>query len=487
MAKRKAVRTDQTYVPSGDNYSQRRVETVLAEEKVQERAIEAGSRNEPATGDTRLDETQRRLVAKSQDFVGTASRVAQEELTENLNEMRQLIPLRLEPDLALSTIQRAVAETVQTHTGDLELAYAEERRRLRDLRAFEEAHRLAPFSAIYKPDVLMFATTLVVVLLAEGVGNAFLFRELQDQGLFGGLLVALAVSAANILLGLGAGTLGLRLLIHVRPSLRLLGTTLTALFTTAALALHLALGDLREAVSHHANAQIDFLVILKPWRWFDYTSPAPFVLFVVGVAAFVFAVLKGRGGSWGIVTPYWGHDVHDRRYREAHAALLDAEDNLRDALANAYGSERAKLLDLHAEDGRRLIEVRRLVAEAQGVARTLQDSIKAELGRLHIWLRTYRDINRQVRTTPPPAYFADYPVFEEWQGRLDTGELSALLQDAEHILAANARDLAALQDLTVQEETATIKRLTGMVSTARASAETRIGEDDAAATRLRRA
>jgi len=40
---------------------------------------------------------------------------------------------------------------------------------------------------------------------------------------------------------------------------------------TAALALHLALGTLREAISQE-KPTIDFLIILKPWRWLNYTS-----------------------------------------------------------------------------------------------------------------------------------------------------------------------------------------------------------------------
>jgi hypothetical protein len=144
-------------------------------------------------------------------------------------------------------------------------------------------------------------------------------------------------------MGVGTGLLGWRLLIHVKPLRRLLGITITGLFMTAAFALHLALGDLREAITHNPTAQIDFLVILKPWRWFNYTSIPPFVLFAVGVATFLIAALKGRGGTWGVVSPYWGHDTLDRRFRAADAVLQDAKQNLKTAVQNAYDEERAKL------------------------------------------------------------------------------------------------------------------------------------------------
>ncbi|MGK3847841.1 hypothetical protein, partial [Enterococcus faecium] len=88
------------------------------------------------------------------------------------------------------------------------------------------------------------------------------------RGLLGGLMLALSVGVANVLMGLGAGFIGFRLMIHRQPMLRLLGIIATVVLLTAGLTLHLALGDLREAIGHDGKAQIDFLVILKPWRWF---------------------------------------------------------------------------------------------------------------------------------------------------------------------------------------------------------------------------
>lgn len=480
MLKPRQILTDRTYVPRDDSYSRNRNEEILTRHRVRERAIEAGRKNEPATEDTQLDECQRDLVGESYAFIATTSRMAGEEVTESTNSARHHKPSPVEPVLAIAITQRAAAEATERYTADLDLAHVAARRAQRDLRGFEEVNRLEPYSAVYKNDVAMFISSLVAIAIAESGLNAFLFSELQDQGLFGGMLLALTVSIANIVLGLGMGFLGLRLIVHVKPTLRLLGTAFTTLFGVAALAMHLALGNLRETISHHSGAQIDFLIITKPWSWFDYTSPAPFVLVVVGLAAFAVVTLKARGGSWGVVAPYWGHEGVDRRYRQAQAALQDAEDNLKDALANAFDGERAKLMAAHAEDTRHVAEMRRLSAEAHSVARTLDDSIKGELARLHLWLQTYRDGNRRVRTTPAPAYFKQYPMFEEWTAsRLDLTEINGLVAEAEQILAMNSRELSALQDLILSEHVATIKRLTASVDESRERAGRRITDDDA--------
>ena len=93
------------------------------------------------------------------------------------------------------------------------------------------------------------------------------------------------------------------------------------------------------------------------------------------------------------------------------------------------------------------------------------DSILNEVGRLHLWLRSYCDSNRAVRTTPAPAYFETYPAFEEWRAaRLDLSELKGLVAEAEQVLAENASKLAALEEKTLQEQTAAIDAMLTVVS-----------------------
>ncbi|MBY6240053.1 hypothetical protein [Methylosinus sp. Sm6] len=470
-----------SYIPVGDDSSRRRIDDVVSKYNILLRAAEAGRKNEPPTNDAQLDETQRELIDESQGFVAGATRRAGAEITDRCNDIRTMLPAPLDTALEQSTIRREVAETKDRYRDDLAYAFHEQERTRRDLRAFEEENGLPPHSAVYKSDGAMFASLLLALTLCEGLLNAFLFQELQDRGLIGGLMLALSVGLANVLMGLGAGFLGWRLATHVRPPLRLLGILTTALFMAAALALHLALGDLREAIGREAigrdaAAQIDFLVILKPWRWFAYTTIPPFVLFVVGVATFLIAAMKGRGGTWGIVAPYWGHDGFDRRFQAADEASHDAIANLKDAMQNAFDGERAKLRARHAAERERLNDIRRLVAEAQGVMRTLSDSIDAEIGRLHIWLRMYRDRNRAVRNTPAPKYFETYPAFEEWRKtRLDLTELMALAEQAESTLAENGRRLAALEEKTLQEQVTVID---GMIDTIMATERGAAGQVD---------
>jgi phage gp36-like protein len=475
-----SINLGKTFVPTSSNYSPKRIEDVKQKHDILGKATVAGRKNEPRSDDIDLDENQRALIDESQGFVASTTRLASAEITQRTNAAQALSPHPLDTALERANIARQVAEAKDLYRDDFETASKLEQRACRELRTMEEDNRRAPFSAIYKDDRPMFIALVVLLILGESVFNAFSFEELQDRGLLGGLMLALSVGVANVVMGLGTGFLGFRLMIHVRPAFRFLGIAITGVLLTAALALHLALGDLRETISHDAKAQIDFLVILKPWRWFAYTSIPPFVLFAVGLATYFVAALKGRGGSWGIVAPYWHHDVLDRRYRKAVQVLEDAKSNLKSGLQNAYDGELAKLRAVLLTETANVAEIRRFVAEAQGIERTMTDSINDEIGRQHIWLRTYRDRNQAVRSTPAPAYFNTYPDFEELRRtRLDLSALLAVAANAEQVLGENRLRVAELQQKTLHEQTATIEALLTMVSSAERRATQQINKEDA--------
>jgi hypothetical protein len=482
MAQRSEISIESSYIPTNTDVSRRRIEEVAAKRDILARATEAGRKNEPRSDDPRLDETQLSLIDESQSFVASVTRLAGAETTDRINAMHGLMPVPLDTSLEQSNIRRAVAETKDQFKDDLDLAHVDRQRGLRELRAFEEDSGLAPLSAIYGQDTAMFVASLALLILFESVLNAFLLQELQENGLIGGLILAATVGLANVLLGLGTGYLGWRLMIHVTWSRRLLGCLLTVLFMAGALALHLALGDLREAITHDVKAQIDFLVILKPARWLAYTSIQPFVLFAVGIATFVIAALKGRGGTWGVVSPYFGHDTLDRRFREADRAFEDAKANLKNGVQDSFDGERQKLRARVASETANLATIRGLATRAYGIARTLSDSIGDEIGRLHIWLRMYRDRNRAVRDTPPPASFDVYESFDEWRAtRLDLSEVTRLVQAAERTLAENTAKLAALEDQTLKEQVATIDAMLTVVSASERRAALQVTKDDGAA------
>ena len=110
----------------------------------------------------------------------------------------------------------------------------------------------------------------------------------------------------------------------------------------------------------------------------------------------------------------------------------------------------------------------------------MSDSINEEIGRQHIWLRTYRDRNRAVRTTPAPAYFDSYPQFTELrETRLDQTELHAAAATAEAILAQNRSRLADLQEKILRDQTAAIEAMLTMISSAERRATQHMNRDDA--------
>ena len=120
------------------------------------------------------------------------------------------------------------------------------------------------------------------------------------------------------------------------------------------------------------------------------------------------------------------------------------------------------------------------LSEAQGIERTMNDSIDDEIGRQHFWQRLYREHNMAVRTTPAPAYFATYPQFDDLRKtRLDLSELQAVLRHAEEVLAKNRKSLAELQEKILSEQTATIEALLTMVSSSERRVTQQINKEEA--------
>src|SRR5262249_35238719 len=149
MAKRPLISIETTYVPTNTDVSRRRIEEVAAKHQIKERATEAGRKNEPRSDDEQLDETQRALIDESQSFVASVTRLAGAETTERANSSRMMMPTALDTALEQSNIRREVAEAKDRQKDDLDLAFVDRQRALRDLRGFEESNGLTPFSAIY--------------------------------------------------------------------------------------------------------------------------------------------------------------------------------------------------------------------------------------------------------------------------------------------------------------------------------------------------
>jgi hypothetical protein len=451
--KRLRTVTGKSLVPIGGEVAHRRIESVAIGHRVKERAIEDGLKNEPQTDDIHLSDMQRELIGVARGFVDSSTAAAEGNLAGCRNQIQAIMPASLETGVSLATLRRAIGETKDRYRDEIKRAVREALHATRHQRVFEESNGLRPLSPIYGDDKTTFIGMLVLLVLVEALLNASMLQEVQSGGFIGGLMLAFMVSVANVLLGCGCGYLGWRLLIHVRRSLRVLGGLITSLLMTAAFALHLALADLREAIGRGVpDAHIDFRIVARPWDWFQYSGITPYVLFLVGVLAFIIAALKGRGGTWGTVAIYWNHEVYDRRRRAAEQALEDSKADLKAAVHNVIDEQLARLKARHEADIAHLADIRALATEAHDIVRLLGDAIVEEIERLHIWLTRYGDANRTVRTTTPPASFTVMPDFEELrETRLDTSAVNALVEMAERIVAENGARLAALEEKIQQE------------------------------------
>lgn len=435
--------------------------------------------NRPHKEDTDLDEPQRQVAAEIQAGANLLRQFLTNQLHDAEEKIRARLPRTLDVSLAVAQARASAAEGKLTHGAILEGQRLAERRRIRGLRKFKIDNRLAR-DAAYSDDWLMPAAILFTIFVVESAANAFIFREAVDLGLAGGFVLAALFGLVNVLLGFGTGVLGLRVLGHVSWPIKLVGVATTLVTSIAGCTWNMLIAHFREALERGAavTSFLDSELLITPSKWLTFSSLESWALFLLGIAVFVIAALKGRGGRGGFADPYWGYRAIDLTHREAEAEYTQAQENYKAAVRNAYDEARAKLREQHATDQSALREIREIADQAEQRATEVRDSIGewSEMG--GALLRLYREENQAIRTAPAPSYFMRYPSFEEvTQGLMDASSIRALGERAEEVHGANTTALAAIEERISEVKEQETKSFLSEIHDIEARAERRLASD----------
>lgn len=281
----------------------------------------------------------------------------------------------------------------------------EVRTRLRDLRVFVRRHRLGREPQYPQSSRLTIALLLGVILLESLLNMAF-FGQASEYGMLGGFFIAGSVSAFNVIASFVVGR-GVRYLNHIDRWRRVLaGAGLTA-YALLMVVFNLAVGHYRDMLSASASPLRDSLQSLAHGP-LDLSFNS-YLLFCVGMLAAILAMWKGYVSD----DSYPGYGNVHRSHRDAQVEF-DAvrERGLRAVLAHVRGipvacDERVRTAEQMLES----LEATRLKA---GRLADEYDAERAQLeSRCEVLLSQYREENRMIRTTPAPAYFSQYPTFED--------------------------------------------------------------------------
>lgn len=419
------------YRPATHLFLDLNVNHVADELQLQKAGSERGAQDWPTSDAQTFDDIEHGIVERVEAHRSDNHAIFLEQL--HLYDQR-LIGLNFEERFAI--IQQAAPEAVGDFRAEATIGgdeLYELRRRLKDSEVerdnFRSRHRIARPARLSTPGkTLLKIGILAILFVLEVVINGSFLASANEQGYLGGAVQAVSFAALNIVASFLFGLIPVRLLIRRNIFLKFTGLLSLIAYLCFALALNLALSNLREippSLTSLPGQQVLAKLLTNPFMLTDVNS---WVFFAMG---FTFSLVAMFDGLF-FTDPYMGYASLERRWSEA---------------SKRFTEHKAGLIE-------RLQEIRRDATDAMtGAARDLSvrrsefDSIVQGRGRLaqsfaqsqnqteqagRSLLSIYREANRKARRTPPPAYFTQPYTMERITVALrdmDPGRREQLLKD----------------------------------------------------------
>ncbi len=328
---------------------------------------------------------------------------------------------RLAEHFPTPTDLTAIVDTAQTRiehelTADVDLhrcldSYNLERS---SLLAFKREFGLVHVPKDQEPRIWLFAKLLAIFCL-ESAGNTTFFAQGNQLGMLGGFFQAAMISAVNVGSGFCVGKLAVP---HVnKPSNRLRAAVALAACVAGAIGFNLVAAHYRDALAASSTTLHDSIGgLLRAPLGLSFHS---FLMLAVGLIAFGAAVWKGASDDdW---FPHYG-----RRHRQ----FLSAQD----ALHSMFKTTKGRLLSHEMGVGHACDEtVGRGAGTLEAMSEVLKgaqqlvgtyDAERAQLeGNRNVHWTCYREENKAVRSSPPPAYFDVFEPFPNLVARQPLAEM----------------------------------------------------------------
>ena len=441
-----------------------------------------GRVNQPSQHDLQINEPQTRILHRVYAGICGLNQWLADQLGAVVARARRETPEPLDTRAAGIEMDARIASVLHDRQGELVELRERELEAQRDLNYFRRRHDLNR-TASYRESPWLFSAILVGMLVAESFLNAFLLRQIAEQGWVGGVVLAGMISLVNIFLGLVAGGVGWRLLGHRFWPQRLIGLGAMLGAHAAALLWNLFVAHFREvaeaAVAASAAGQVDLgayainsLAHIRENGWFGLNSLLSWALFALGVAVHLIVAKE----AWDdMADRYWDYKPVDLAYRRARAAYEDA---VADAKAHALEEARAILDDVKQQNAQQAAATGDIGAQVALADQRLSEVRDAETDWVRqggMLLKSYRDENAKVRTDPAPGYFGVYPSPEDYRtppeaeapaGAVDLDESRESIQRAVQSLRDVADDAQRTQNennlLLRQLETRLAESIGGM-------------------------
>lgn len=368
------------------------------------RGAQDGNKNLPTSGEAALSPTELQIVQLAQsdlDKLAVDKKSEYDETWESIRALQSSLPREFPYNI---NVFRTNAEfNVNEIERELLRAYENVLLRRQEFRYFKTINRLSR-----EPDLpsskFVAISWLFLVIVADGVFNAYFFKDANSNALLGGFLMAFAISAGNTLFGFAMGLLPWRYLNH-RNRLHILWSFPLCVVMFAAIVLfNLAVGHYRELLLSNPDAQaVDIIDKVITSSGLLHTIQS-WMLSVVGFGIAMFATYKG----YTLFDPY-------PRYGKCYRRQEDAK-NAFEKIVRTMQARINSIAKVHLEEAKkgfqqinkRLQKLSGMIDELISASQSYDVAVAAIEDACNAVLRVYRDANRQVRDEaryPAPVYF----------------------------------------------------------------------------------
>jgi hypothetical protein len=377
---------------------------------------------------------------------------------------------------AVDERDRAARGTAQNAREAFEASLPESKRRMgnawsdvqstgRQLAHFATRHRRR-LPARYPPSLAPTVLLFVIVAIGEVAVNLRLLGMDLPGGDLAGAAVAAGISLVNIAAAILLGRLALPQCLHIRLARRIGGVVATLPCVAAGVAINLVAGSYRLAIetsSANAPLSVDLATVLMAPIAILQSLPAT-LLTAIGLC--IFAVGTSKAFLADDAYPGYGH--RDRAHgasRTHFDTAVAAENTVISRRCDDLCASLEDTVEAVEEKRRRSMEILRrarlVVSAALDKGRALERGLEAEL-------RLFREANRRIRSSRPPAHFDCFPAIVV----ADEGIVASL--DA-HLQLLSADSSALLDNLRAQRmamhsvKTECVKRFEALVAEIKAS------------------
>lgn len=380
------------------------VEKVSRDFDLEKKATERGSQGLPSKGQKGFDEVEQSIIDRIEEEKKTAHQVVEDQFQTFADRMTNL---DFEGQFGL--IRQANANSVSdfmveatTGANILHPLREQIKEAYEERKEFRTRHSLGRAARTYSGAQTAFKLSLLffIVVLETWLNGSFLAKG-SEQGIVGGISLAIVFSVLNVGIALLASVFLVRLIFHKAWFAKIVGVLTVGLYLALTIALNLALAHYREVsglVFENIGTQVMTRLNEAPFQLADIDS---WTLFGFGLLCSLISFIDG----FYLTDPYPGYAGVEKRLQKARNNYNSQKEELLAELTEIRNEHNSKVEGIIRDLSNRRKEHGTIIAHRQRMASLFAEHQNQLERAANSLLTIYRTANAKARADGSPKYF----------------------------------------------------------------------------------